>query len=110
MARPSPVGTWLMLRELRGNVGARGRAARSRHPRTLAFPTSATDRVVDSVCPSCEVGCGQKPDVLSEQVVRLTGASDSPNTSGRHSPKGAQRERMAARAAVSRYRASTPAW
>ena len=50
--------------------------------------TATADRVVQSVCPYCAVGCGQKVYVKDEQVVQIEGDPDSPISRGRLCPKG----------------------
>jgi formate dehydrogenase major subunit len=44
--------------------------------------------VVQSVCPYCAVGCGQRVYVKDEQVVQIEGDPDSPVSRGRLCPKG----------------------
>jgi formate dehydrogenase major subunit len=50
--------------------------------------TATADRVVQSVCPYCAVGCGQKVFVKDERVVQIEGDPDSPISRGRLCPKG----------------------
>jgi formate dehydrogenase major subunit len=45
--------------------------------------------VVQSVCPYCAVGCGQKVYVKAGEVVQIEGDPDSPVSRGRLCPKGA---------------------
>jgi formate dehydrogenase major subunit len=66
-----------------------GAAARSRRTDRLTARTQTADRVVQSVCPYCAVGCGQKVYVKDEQVVQIEGDPDSPISRGRLCPKGA---------------------
>jgi formate dehydrogenase major subunit len=86
--RRTPTDAWPVLRQLRGDLLGRGRAARSRTTDELAPRTSTADRVVDSVCPYCAVGCGQKVFVKDERVVQIEGDPDSPVSRGRLCPKG----------------------
>jgi len=58
-------------------------------PRTLT-----ADRVVQSVCPYCAVGCGQRIFVKDEKVVQIEGDPDSPVSRGRLCPKGAASEQL----------------
>jgi formate dehydrogenase major subunit len=81
-----------LLRQLRGDRLALGRAAQSRRSATLVPRTAAADRVVQSVCPYCAVGCGQKVYVQNEQVVQIEGDPDSPVSRGRLCPKGSASE------------------
>jgi formate dehydrogenase major subunit len=72
-------GDWLGL----------GRAAQSRRSEQLTPRTHSADRVVQSVCPYCAVGCGQKVYVKDEKVIQIEGDPDSPISRGRLCPKGA---------------------
>src|SRR5918911_5345964 len=79
---------------------ALGRAARSKRSEELVARTRTADRVVQSVCPYCAVGCGQKVYVKDEKVVQIEGDPDSPISRGRLCPKGAASEQYV----NSRYR------
>jgi formate dehydrogenase major subunit len=81
-----------LLAQLRGDPLGLGRAARSRRSAELAPRTKAADRVVQSICPYCAVGCGQKVYVADEKVVQIEGDPDSPISRGRLCPKGAASE------------------
>jgi formate dehydrogenase major subunit len=84
-----------LLKQLtRGDLLARGKAAKSRHSETLTARTKTADRVVQSVCPYCAVGCGQKVYVKDEKVVQIEGDPDSPISRGRLCPKGAASEQL----------------
>jgi formate dehydrogenase major subunit len=50
--------------------------------------TRTADRVVQSICPYCAVGCGQRVYVKDERVVQIEGDPDSPISRGRLCPKG----------------------
>jgi formate dehydrogenase major subunit len=63
-------------------------AARSRRSQELTPRTRTADRVVQSICPYCAVGCGQKVYVKDERVVQIEGDPDSPISRGRLCPKG----------------------
>ncbi len=67
---------------------------RSRRSETLTPRTRTADRVVQSVCPFCAVGCGQKVYVKDERVVQIEGDPDSPISRGRLCPKGAASENL----------------
>jgi formate dehydrogenase major subunit len=69
-----------------------GPAAQSKHSRDLTPRTRSADRVVQSICPFCAVGCGQKVYVKDERVVQIEGDPDSPISRGRLCPKGAASE------------------
>ena len=77
-----------VLRQLKGDPTASGRAAQSRKHRDLA-PRVRGAKVVPSVCPYCAVGCGQRVYVKDERVVQIEGDPDSPISRGRLCPKGA---------------------
>ena len=80
---------WPVLRQLTGEDPlGRGAAAQSKHTAGLQPRTKTADRVVQSVCPYCAVGCGQKVFVKDEQVVQIEGDPDSPISRGRLCPKG----------------------
>jgi formate dehydrogenase major subunit len=100
--------SWPVVRQLTGDDPlARGRAAQS--PRTAALEprTKTADRVVDSVCPYCAVGCGQKVYVKDEKVVQIEGDPASPVSRGRLCPKGSASEQLVnspSRVTTVRYR------
>ena len=77
-----------ILRQLTGDHKALGASAQSRRSATLEARTRTADRVVDSVCPYCAVGCGQKLYVKDEKVVHIEGDPDSPISRGRLCPRG----------------------
>ena len=77
-----------LLRQLTEDPLGLGRAAQSRRSRTLTPRTKTADRVVQSICPYCAVGCGQKVYVKDEKVVQIEGDPDSPISRGRLCPKG----------------------
>src|SRR4051812_38633184 len=83
-----------LIEQLRGDRTARGRAAQSRRSATLEPRTRTADRVVQSICPYCAVGCGQKVYVKDEKVVQIEGDPDSPISRGRLCPKGAASENL----------------
>ncbi len=80
------------LRQLGGDPLGLGRAAQSRRSASLTPRTRTADRVVQSICPYCAVGCGQKVYVKDERVVQIEGDPDSPISRGRLCPKGAASE------------------
>jgi formate dehydrogenase major subunit len=94
MARLSPL-QWPVIRQVRsGDLLGRGPAVTSERTRNLAPRTSTADRVVQSVCPYCAVGCGQRIYVQDEKVVQIEGDPDSPVSRGRLCPKGAASEQL----------------
>jgi formate dehydrogenase major subunit len=94
MARWSPL-EWPVVRQvLSGDVLARGPAVTSPRTRALTPRTLTADRVVQSVCPYCAVGCGQRIYVKDEKVVQIEGDPDSPVSRGRLCPKGSASEQL----------------
>jgi formate dehydrogenase major subunit len=103
MARLSPL-QWPVVRQVRsGDLLGRGPAVTSERTRNLTSRTSTADRVVQSVCPYCAVGCGQRIYVRGveggeggrkEKVVQIEGDPDSPVSRGRLCPKGAASEQL----------------
>jgi formate dehydrogenase major subunit len=83
------IGEWSLLRQVTGRDRlGRGEAAQSDRSRTLEPRTVTADRVVDSICPYCAVGCAQKVFVKDEKVVQIEGSHASPISRGRLCPKG----------------------
>src|SRR5580692_1315762 len=106
MTRWSPL-EWPVIRQMRtGDVLGRGPAVTSERTRAIAPRTSTADRVVQSVCPYCAVGCGQRiyvkrveggeggGEVGREKVVQIEGDPDSPISRGRLCPKGSASEQL----------------
>jgi formate dehydrogenase major subunit len=78
-----------LFRQTEGDPLALGRAARSKRSEELAPRTASADRVVDSICPYCAVGCAQKVYVQADEVIQIEGDPASPISRGRLCPKGA---------------------
>lgn len=76
------------LHQLRGDPYGLGRAAQSSRSEHLTPRTRTADKVVQSMCPDCAVGCGQKVYVKDEKVIQIGGDPDSPISRGRVCPKG----------------------
>ncbi|MDR6864456.1 formate dehydrogenase major subunit [Phycicoccus sp. 3266] len=86
---------WPVLRQVRsGDLLGRGPAVTSARTRSMTPRTATADRVVQSVCPYCAVGCGQKVFVKDEKVVQIEGDPDSPISRGRLCPKGSASEQL----------------
>lgn len=86
---------WPVIRQLRtGDVLGRGPAVTSQTTRDVTPRTATADRVVQSVCPYCAVGCGQRVYVKDEKVVQIEGDPDSPISRGRLCPKGSASEQL----------------
>jgi formate dehydrogenase major subunit len=94
---PSPkiLLEWPVIRQLRsGDAFGRGTAVTSKQTRAITARTTTADRVVQSVCPYCAVGCGQRVFVKDEKVVQIEGDPDSPISRGRLCPKGSASEQL----------------
>jgi formate dehydrogenase major subunit len=83
-----------LRRQLQRDPLALGPAARSARSERLQARTATADRVVDSVCPYCAVGCGQKVYVSGEQVIQIEGDPASPISRGRLCPKGSASKQL----------------
>jgi formate dehydrogenase major subunit len=83
-----------LVRQLTTDPLGLGSAAQSRRSAALQARTRDADRVVQSVCPYCAVGCGQKVYVKDERVVQIEGDPDSPISRGRLCPKGSASEQL----------------
>jgi formate dehydrogenase major subunit len=99
---------WPVYRQVTGRDDlGRGTAARSRRTDQLRPRTATADRVVDSVCPFCAVGCGQKVYVTDGKVTQIEGDPASPNSPGRLCPKGSASKQLvtsSSRVTTVRYR------
>jgi formate dehydrogenase major subunit len=82
------------MRQLQGDPLGLGRAAQSARSEQLQPRTKTADQVVQSVCPYCAVGCGQKVFVKDEKVIQIEGDPDSPISRGRLCPKGSASEKL----------------
>ena len=83
------IGSWPVVRQATGeDVLGRGAAVQSARSRAWHARTADADRVVDSICPYCAVGCAQKVFVKDEKVTQIEGDPDSPISRGRLCPKG----------------------
>jgi formate dehydrogenase major subunit len=80
---------WPLVRQVTGRDRlGRGAAAQSPRSAHLTPRTGEADRVVDSVCPFCAVGCAQKVFVKDEKIIQIEGNPASPVSRGRLCPKG----------------------
>jgi formate dehydrogenase major subunit len=80
---------WPVYRQLTGSDPlGRGVAAKSATTEALAPRTRTADKIVQSVCPYCAVGCGQSVFVKDDQVIAIEGDTNSPVSRGRLCPKG----------------------
>jgi formate dehydrogenase major subunit len=86
---------WPVVRQLTGTDRlGRGSAVTSEKTERLTARTETADRVVQSICPYCAVGCGQRIYVKDETVTQIEGDPDSPVSRGRLCPKGAASEQL----------------
>jgi len=92
MTRWTPL-QWPVFRQFtKGDFLGRGSAVTSRATENITPRTKTADRVVQSICPYCAVGCGQKIFVKDEKIIQIEGDPDSPISRGRLCPKGAASE------------------
>jgi formate dehydrogenase major subunit len=84
----SLIRRWPVLKQLRGDPLGLAKAARSKPTSQLEPRTRNAERVVQSVCPFCAVGCGQLVYVEDGEVSQIEGDPASPISRGRLCPKG----------------------
>ena len=96
MARPVELNPkralmqWPVLRQVTDDDPlGRGRAVHSPKTTERFHPRTGDATVVQSVCPFCAVGCGQRVFVKDDKVVQIEGDPASPVSRGRLCPKGA---------------------
>ena len=108
MSKLSPLN-WPVVRQVkRGDLFGRDKSTQSAKSENLHGRTVEADKVVQSVCPYCAVGCSQRVYVKDDHVVHIEGDSDSPISRGRLCPKGAASEQLvnsATRLTKIKYRA-----
>jgi formate dehydrogenase major subunit len=84
------LGRWPVIRQCRGDDAfGRGSAVTSSTTEGLTPRVAVADKVVQSVCPYCAVGCGQLVYLQDGKVTQIEGDPDSPISRGRLCPKGA---------------------
>ncbi|NYD41179.1 formate dehydrogenase major subunit [Nocardioides panaciterrulae] len=89
------IGSWPLVRQATGEDRlGRGSAAMSPRSEHLSPRTVEADKVVDSVCPFCAVGCAQKVYVKDGQVTQIEGNPASPISRGRLCPKGSASKQL----------------
>jgi formate dehydrogenase major subunit len=87
--------SWPVVRQLTGaDPLGRGAAVQSAKTAAMVPRTATADRVVQSICPYCAVGCGQRVYVKNNKVVQIEGDPDSPVSRGRLCPKGSASEQL----------------
>lgn len=108
MSKFSPLN-WPVVRQIRsGDPFGRDVNTQSDKSTQLRGRTVEADRVVQSVCPYCAVGCSQRVYVKDNKVIQIEGDPDSPVSRGRLCPKGAASEQLvnsATRLTTVKYRA-----
>jgi formate dehydrogenase major subunit len=86
---------WPLVRQVTGRDRlGRGQAAQSERSATLKPRTVEADRVVESVCPYCAVGCAQRVFVKDGRVTQIEGNPASPISRGRLCPKGSASKQL----------------
>lgn len=89
MAKKRPLLRWPALRQLASlDPAGLGETAMTERTRNLKPHTAEADKVVDSVCPYCGVGCGQKVYVKDGRIMDIEGDYASPISRGCLCPKG----------------------
>ena len=84
------LASWPLVRQVReGDPLGLGRAAQSQRSASLRPRIAEAERVVQSICPYCAVGCGQLVYVKDGEVTQIEGDPASPISRGRLCPKGA---------------------
>lgn len=87
--------SWPVVRQISGTDPlGRGVAARSAETAAWTARTETADKVVQSICPYCAVGCGQRVFVRDGKVIQIEGDPDSPISRGRLCPKGSATEQL----------------
>jgi formate dehydrogenase major subunit len=86
----SALSRWPVLRQVK-NLDPLGlsNSAVSARTESLAARTKKVDKVAESVCPYCAVGCGQLVYVKDEKIIDIEGDPASPISHGTLCPKGA---------------------
>ena len=108
--------SWPVVRQVTGaDPWGRGQAVTSAHTGSLTARTTTADRVVQSVCPYCAVGCGQRVFVKDGKVIQIEGDPDSPISPRTAVPQGVgqraagQHDRVARRSCSTAGR-TAPQW
>jgi formate dehydrogenase major subunit len=89
MEAPRFLRAWPVVRQLVGpDTLGLGAAAQTDASRSLRPRTDDADRVVQSICPFCAVGCGQRVYVKDDEITHIEGDPDSPISRGRLCSRG----------------------
>jgi formate dehydrogenase major subunit len=84
------LASWPVVKQIReGDPLGLGKAVQSGRSATLEPRIAHADKVVDSICPYCAVGCAQHVYVKDGEVTQIEGDRASPISRGRLCPKGA---------------------
>ena len=84
------IAQWPVLKQLRqGDLLALGETAASSRSAALRPRIHNADKVTQSICPYCAVGCGQLIYTKDDKIIDIEGDPDSPISQGRLCPKGA---------------------
>jgi len=95
MGEKTFLGSWPLVRQLSGTDPlGRGKAAKSTRSERWHARTADADKVVDSICPYCAVGCGQKIYVKDGAITQIEGDPASPVSRGRLCPKGSASKQL----------------
>ena len=95
MALRELLNAWPVVRQFKdGDPLGRGASVKSDRSKNLQPRTETADRVVDSVCPYCGVGCGQRIYVKDDKIVQIEGNPDSPISRGKLCPKGSATKQL----------------
>lgn len=85
----SKIFEWPVLKQIgQRNPHALGSISASERTLSLGSRTRKADRVVESICPYCAVGCGQLVYVKDEKIIDIEGDPKSPISEGCLCPKG----------------------
>ncbi len=83
-------GHWPVVRQIKNkDLFGLDKTAYSERTETLTARTEKADKVVQSICPYCGVGCGRLIYVKDDKIINIEGDPDSPISRGRLCPKGA---------------------
>jgi len=82
------IASWPAVRQLQEDPLGLGASARSTVTDELTPRTATAHKVVQSVCPYCAVGCGQRIFVQDGEITQIEGDPESPISRGRLCPKG----------------------
>jgi formate dehydrogenase major subunit len=87
--------SWPVVRQLReGDPLGLGKAAQSPKSKALQPRIAQADKVAQTICPFCAVGCAQLAYVKDGKVIQVEGDPASPISRGRLCPKGAATKNM----------------